>query len=87
MAIAAIVNKGRLKRRFDPGYFCKVNVASELALVFRFKVKFLDFVSVDHHNAGFLRVGGVDEHLLCHVFLPAPSERPLSRAGDRQRCG
>ena len=28
VAVAAVVDKGRLQRRFDPGYFCKVDIAS-----------------------------------------------------------
>ncbi len=67
MAISAIVHKCRLERRLYAGDFCQVNIASQLAFVFGFKIKLFDFVSVDHHNAGFFRVGGIDKHLLCHV--------------------
>ena len=66
VAIAAVIHKSRLKRRFDARYFCEIDVASKLAFVFRFKIEFLDLVSVHHHDAGFFRVGGVDEHFLCH---------------------
>ena len=66
MAVSTIIYKSRLQRRFDAGYFCEVNIASQLAFVFRFKVKFLNFVSIHHHNAGFFRVGGVDQHFLRH---------------------
>ena len=64
--VAAVVDEGRLERRLYPRDFREVDVAGELALVLRFKVEFLDLVSVHHHDAGFLRVRGVDEHLLCH---------------------
>ena len=67
VTVAAVIDKGRLQRRLDPGYLCEVDVASKLALVFGLKVKFLNLVSVHHHDAGFLRVGGVDEHFLSHV--------------------
>mmetsp|Transcript_18163 Transcript_18163/g.28373 ORF Transcript_18163/g.28373 Transcript_18163/m.28373 type:complete len:697 (-) Transcript_18163:5201-7291(-) len=66
MAIAAIVHKGRLKRRFNPCYFCEIDVAGKLAFVFRFKVEFLNLVSVHHHDAGLFRVGGIDKHFLGH---------------------
>ena len=69
MAIAAIVNERRLKRRFYPCYFCEVDVASKLAAGLGFKVEFLNLVSVNHHNAGFFRVGGVDKHFLSHCVL------------------
>ena len=71
--VAAVVDEGRLQRGFDPRYLCEVDVAGELPLVLGFKVEFLDLVSVHHHDAGLFRVGGVDEHLLCHV--------PQSRTG------
>ena len=66
VAIAAIVYKGRLQRRLDPCYLCEIDVASKLALVFGFKVKLLDLVSVHHHDAGLFRVGGIDKHFLRH---------------------
>ena len=68
MPVSSIIYKGRLKRRLDPRYFCEVYVASKLAFVFGFKVELLDLVSIDHHDAGFLRVGGIDKHLFCHLI-------------------
>jgi hypothetical protein len=68
VAVAAIIDEGRLKRWLDPRYFCEIDVASKLALVFGFKVEFLDLVSINHHNAGFLRVGGIDKHFVWHKF-------------------
>ena len=68
VSVSAIIDKRRLKRRFNPRYFCKIYVASKLASVFGFKVKFLNLVSVHHHDAGFFRVGGIDKHFLWHVL-------------------
>ena len=48
-----------------------------LAFIFGFKVKLLDLVSVDHHNAGLFRVGGIDKHFLWHE---SPLHARLSRA-------
>jgi hypothetical protein len=39
-----------------------------LASIFGFKVKFLNFVSINHNNAGFFRVGGIDKHFLRHII-------------------
>ncbi len=72
MTVAAVIDKSGLQRGFDAGYFCQVDIASQLAFVLRFKIKLFDFVSVDHHNAGFFRVGGIDKHLLCHVVQSHP---------------
>ena len=87
MTVPTIIHKGRLKRRLNPCYFCKIDVASKLAFVFGFKVKFLNLVSVHHHNAGLFRVGGIDKHFLGHVFqLHAGSPRDLERSGITGSC-
>ena len=86
MAIAAIVHKGRLKRRLDPSYFCEVDIASKLAFILGFKVKFINLVSVCHHNASFLGVGGVDKHFLSHVVHLHPA-RLTAPGGLKRREG
>ena len=60
MAISPIVHKRCLQRRLDPCHFGKIDIPSELALKLAFKIKFFDFVPVDHNNAGFFRVCGID---------------------------
>ena len=67
VAVAAVIYERRLQRRFNPRYLGEIDVASKLAFVFRFKIEFLNFVSVDHHNARFLGVGGINKHFLWHV--------------------
>ena len=80
--ITAVIDKGRLQRRLDPRYFCKIDVASQLAFVFRFKVELFNLVSVHHHNARFLGVGGIDKHFLSHVFrLHDVADRRHNRRG------
>ena len=69
MAVSAIVHEGRLQRGFDPRDLRQIYVSCKLPLVQRLEIEFLDLVSVGHDNAGFFRVRGVDEHLLCHVIL------------------
>ena len=87
MPVSAIINERRLQRRFDPCYFCQINVASQLAFVFGLKVEFLNLGSVNHHNAGFFRVGGVDKHLFSHVFsLHRGNRRTTCRRADCWGC-
>jgi hypothetical protein len=50
VAVAAVIDEGRLERGLDAGHLGEIDVAGELALVFRFKVEFLDLVAVDHHR-------------------------------------
>jgi hypothetical protein len=40
---------------------------AKLTFVEVFVVEFLNLVSINHYNAGFLRVGGIDKHFLWHV--------------------
>ena len=60
MAVAAIVDKRRLQRRFDAGNFSQVNIAFELLVLGRFEIKLLDLVSCDDCDPGFLPVPRVD---------------------------
>ncbi len=66
MAIAAIFNKGSLQRGFYAGDFRQINIASKLLFGFGFEVKLLNTVSMYHHNPGFFRVGGIDQHFVSH---------------------
>ncbi len=60
MAIAAILNECRLKRRLYTRYFCEVDVSAELFVASCFKVKVVDLTIVDDRNTGLFRVRGVD---------------------------
>ena len=75
MTVSAVIDKRCLKRWLDPCYFCEVDISFELATLRRFKIKFLNLVSLDHRNPGFLRVAGVDQHPHCHYRI---SVRDLS---------
>ena len=75
VTVSAVIDKRRLKRRLDPCYFGEVDISFELATFRRFKIKFLNLVSLDHRNPGFLRVAGVDQHPHCHYRI---SVRDLS---------
>ena len=66
VAIAAIVDEGRLKRRLHARHFREVNIASQRFLIGGLEIEFLDFITAQHHNPGFFRVGGVDQHFVGH---------------------
>ncbi len=76
MTIAAIIHEGGLQRGFNPRYLGQVDIPSKLAPAGRLEIKFLDFVSIHHHNAGLFRVGGIDQHFLCHVYPMRASGLP-----------
>jgi hypothetical protein len=70
--VATVVDKCRLKRRFDPGDFGEVDIASELFLIRGLVIKFLDTISFDDDNPGLFRMRRIDQHFACHfVFSPA----------------
>ena len=88
VAIATVIDKGRLERRLHPRDLGQIDVTLKLPLVYIFKVEFVDPVSVHHDHTGFFRVGGVDKHFLCHVF-PLRHGRPCpgSRSGGEAPIG
>ena len=60
VAIAAIFDERRLQRRFDAGYTCEINVALDLLAIGRFKVEFLNTVSLEDRHPGFFLVARID---------------------------
>ncbi len=69
MAIATIFHERSLKRRFDAGNACEVDIAFQLLLVFRLKVEFFNLVAPSDDNPGLLRVGGIYKHFVGHYCL------------------
>ena len=67
VAVSAVIHERCLQRGFDPRDLCQVDVASQLALVQGLEIKVIDPRSIGHDHPSFLGVGGVDQHLLCHV--------------------
>src|SRR3546814_20217683 len=65
VAIAAIIHKSRLKRRFNPCYLGEIDVSFELFVLSGFEIKFIDPVSLDDGDPGFLPVARVDQHTHC----------------------
>src|SRR3546814_17849958 len=52
VAIAAIIHKSSLKRRFNPCYLGEIDVSFELFVLSGFEIKFLDPVSLDDGDPG-----------------------------------
>ncbi len=66
MAVAAVVDERRLQRRFDPRNLGEIDVALYLLLGRGFEIELFETMAVEHHHPRLFRVGGIDEHALCH---------------------
>ena len=66
VAVSAVIDERRLKRRFDPGDLGEIDVSFELLVLGGLEIKFLDAVSVDDRDPGLLRVARVDQHARGH---------------------
>jgi hypothetical protein len=66
VAVAAILDKGRLQRRLYPRDLGEINIAAQLLALGGFKIKFFDAIAADHDDPGLFRVGGIDQHLVGH---------------------
>jgi hypothetical protein len=60
VAIAAVLDEGRLERGFDPRYLGEVDVSPELLVALALEIKLFNPISVDHRHTRFFGVGGVD---------------------------
>jgi hypothetical protein len=60
--VAAVLDEGGLQAGLYPCDLGEIDVAAKLSLRAGFKVVFLDLTALDDRDAGFLRVGGVDQH-------------------------
>ncbi len=87
VAVAAVIDEGGLQGRFDPGDLREVDVTGELPLVQRLEVEVFNSVSVHHHDAGLFRVGGIDQHFLCHDFFRERRDRAAACAVRCRSCG
>ena len=66
MAISAIVDKRRLKRRLDAGYLGEIDISLKLFLGRRLEIEMFEPTAVEYDDASFLRVHRIDKHTLCH---------------------
>jgi hypothetical protein len=93
VAVAAIVDERRLKRRFDPGYLGEIDIAFELLVLCRLEIKFLDPASLDDSHPGFSRWrASINMRMVIEITPRASpdSEEPAIRAlenGQRRGVG
>ena len=66
MAVAAILDEGRLQRRLYARDFGKINIAAQLLALGGLEIKFFDTIATNHNDPGLFRVGGVDQHFVGH---------------------
>ena len=66
MAIAAILDEGRLQRRLYARDLGEVDIAAQLFALGSFEIKFLDAIAADHNDPGLFRVGSIDQHFVGH---------------------
>jgi hypothetical protein len=66
VAVAAILDKGGLQRRFDARDLGEVDIAAKLLALRGFEIKLFDAIATNHDNPGLLRVGGIDQHFVRH---------------------
>ena len=80
VAVAAVIDEGRLQRRFDPGDLGEIDVTAKLLAVGAFEVEFLDPVATQNDHPGFFRVGRVDEHFVGHSNYSRGHDSERARA-------
>ena len=66
VAVAAILDEGRLQRRFDPRYLGEIDIAAKLLAVRGLEIEFLDAVAAQHDHPSLLGMCRVDKHLIGH---------------------
>ena len=66
VAVAAILDEGRLQRGLDPGHLGEIDVALELKLGRGLEVEVGEVAIIEHDRPGLLRVGRVDQHAFDH---------------------
>jgi hypothetical protein len=66
VTIAAVLDEGGLKAWFYPDDFGQVDVALELFAGLSLNVEIFETTTIQHHDAGFFRVRGIDQHTLGH---------------------
>jgi hypothetical protein len=66
MAVAAILDEGRLQRRLYARDLGEVDVSTKLFALGGLEVKLFDSIAADHNDPGLFRVGSVDQHFVGH---------------------
>ena len=94
VAVAAVVDECGLQRRLDPRDLCQIDVAAKQFACGGLVVELLYPAVAKHHDPSFLRVRGVNEHLVLIVHVMgslapgwAARGRPRARPGGAAlRC-
>ena len=87
VAVAAVIDKGRLQRRFDAGDLGEVDVTAKLFAVGALEVEFLDAIAAQNHDPGLLRVGRVDQHFVGHIEISLWQAQTRARAPLKAQDG
>jgi hypothetical protein len=66
VAVAAVLDEGRLQRRLYARDLGEIDVAAELFALRGLEIKFFDAIAADHNDPGLFRVGGIDQHFVGH---------------------
>ena len=69
MTIAAVFDERGLQAGLDPDYFGEIDIPFELPFGRRLDVEIFKSGTIQHHDAGFFRVRGVDQHSFRHLVL------------------
>ncbi len=76
MAVAAIFDEGRLEARLHADNLGEIDIAFELLPGLGLDVEILESATFQHHDAGFFRMGGIDEHTLGHKEANSGASKP-----------
>ena len=66
MAVAAVLDEGRLEGRLYARDLGEVDIAAQLLALGRLEIKFFDAIATDHNDPGLFRVGSIDQHFVGH---------------------
>jgi hypothetical protein len=69
VAIAAVLDERGLQAGLDPDYFGEIDIPFQLPFGRRLDVEIFKSSTIQHHDAGFFRVRGIDQHALRHLVL------------------
>ncbi len=66
VAVAAVLDEGRLQRRLNARHLGEIDIPSELFAVLALEIELFNTGPIDHHDTRLFGVCGVDQHLLGH---------------------
>src|SRR5262249_15711103 len=87
VAVAAVIDEGRLQKRFNACDLGEVDVTAELLAIGAFEIEFFDAVAAQDDHPGLLRVGRVDQHFVGHWKISLGRQCPRARASKTTQGG